>query len=253
MRVWLDEYAHLDSPLHRWEPRLKLVGLLALIFAFAFVRELLLLPAMLAVALALLLLSRLPGRFVLQRLRYPGIFILLLAGILPLFSGETVLLSAGPLALREEGLLEFAVIASRFAGIITLGIVLFGTTPILTNVKALRSLGLPALLADMMLFTYRYLHELADDLRAMRTAMRLRGFRAARPDAKSLGGLAALSGSLLVRSYEQSEHVYRAMVLRGYGRASGPREEQPVGPRDVIALALALAVGAAFVALEFAL
>lgn len=253
MKTSLDGYSHLDSPLHRWEPRLKLIGLLALISAFAFVRELYLLPAMLAAALALLLLSRLPVRFVLRRLRYPGIFILALAVILPLFSGETVLLSAGPLALHQEGLLEFLVIAARFAAILAVGIVLFGTAPLLTNIRALRSLGLPSLLTDMMLFTYRYLHELATDLRAMQTAMRLRGFRAVKPDARSLGGLASLSGSLLVRSYERSEHVYRAMTLRGYGREPRAPEDRQITPRDTAALLCTLTVAAAFVAAEVAL
>jgi len=53
MRLHLDEYSHLDSPLHTWETRSKLIGFLVLIFAFSFVQDLHLLPAMLIVTAAI--------------------------------------------------------------------------------------------------------------------------------------------------------------------------------------------------------
>jgi len=60
VKLLLDEYAHLDSPLHRWEPRCRLIGLMALILGFSFVRDLRLLPAMIAASFALYAVSRLP-------------------------------------------------------------------------------------------------------------------------------------------------------------------------------------------------
>ena len=38
MKLGLDQYANLDSPIHRWEQRSKLVALIALIFAFCLCR-----------------------------------------------------------------------------------------------------------------------------------------------------------------------------------------------------------------------
>jgi energy-coupling factor transporter transmembrane protein EcfT len=49
----------------------------------------------------------------------------------------------------------------------------------------MRALGLPAVLADMTLLSYRYIYEIGDDLEAMETAMGLRGFRARRPRARA--------------------------------------------------------------------
>lgn len=63
MKFWLDEYAMLDSPLHRWEPRYKLIALLTLIFAFAFVTNLWLIPAMVLVTGVIFAMSRLPLAF----------------------------------------------------------------------------------------------------------------------------------------------------------------------------------------------
>lgn len=250
MRRGLDEYAHVDSSMHRWEPRCKLVGLAALIFAFSFVRDLRLLPAMLAVTAGLYGVSRIPLAFLLTRLRAPGFFIVVVAILLPFLSGVTVIVRIGPLILWREGVLALILIIVKFVSILTVSLILFGTAPFLTTIKAMRALGLPPILADMTLLAYRYLYEIGDDLETMRTAMGLRGFQVRRLSGRVLGALAALAGSVLVRSYEQSERVYKAMALRGYGRAARPREEVAARPRDVTALGGALLVAAGFVVVE---
>ncbi|PSN17296.1 cobalt ECF transporter T component CbiQ, partial [filamentous cyanobacterium CCP5] len=71
----LEAYAGLESPLHRWTPRLKLISLGSLMFAFAAVQVLWLLPLMLLTVAVFYGLSRLPLGFLLERLRYPGMFI----------------------------------------------------------------------------------------------------------------------------------------------------------------------------------
>jgi len=247
MELWLDEYAHLDSPIHRWESRYRLIGLAVLIFAFSLVQDLRLLPAMLAVTLALYAVSRLPFSFLATRLRYPGVFLLMVALILPFLSGDTVLLRLGPLTVRQEGCLELLLIGVRFVSILTVSLVLFGAAPFLTTIKTMRALGLPPVLADMMLLSYRYLFEIADDLGRMETAIKLRGFRARRLSGRGLVTLASLAGSLLVRSYERSERIYQAMILRGYGYGSSPRDEFQTRRRDVLALGAALLVAAGVV------
>jgi cobalt/nickel transport system permease protein len=243
----LDQYATLQSPLHRWDARFKLAGLLALIFAFSFVQDLRLLPLLLLITATLFLLSRLPARFLLSRLKYPGIFLLAAAIVLPLFSGSTELLRLGPLVVRQEGLLALLLVVVRFLCILTVGIVLFGSAPFLTTIKAMRALRLSPILADMMLLAYRYIFEIGRELGTMQTAMRLRHFDRGRLNPRALRTMAALAGTLLVRSYERSERIYKAMVLRGYGAGASGRAAAPfqADRRDIIALAgmLALALG----------
>ncbi|MEB3213110.1 MAG: cobalt ECF transporter T component CbiQ [Leptolyngbyaceae bacterium] len=231
MNLQIDAYAHLDSVLHRWNPRQKLVALVALIFAFATVEDLALIPVMMGVTFVLYGMSNLPLSFLHHRLRYPGFFLLGIVLLLPWLSGETVIWQWNELTLREEGLLAVVLIASRFLCILTVGLVLLGTMPFLTTIKAMRSLGLPPLLADMTLLTYRYLYDVTSNLVTMKRAMRLRGFGhtppsqsgqrslAFIPKRRDLHLLASLSGSLFIRSYEQSEHIYKSMRLRGYGQA----------------------------------
>lgn len=253
MNLDLETYAYGHSPLHRWEPRCKLVGLLALIIAFASVRSPWLLPIMLVVALAIYWLAQLPLPFLLARLRLPGLFVLFLLMSAPLLIGHTVIVTVGPLALRQEGLLFVAMFSTRFVAILTVGVVLFSTAPLATSINAARSLGVPVVLTEMTLLTYRYLHELGRDLRTMQRAMGQRGFRASRLSVHTLTHLAALTGSLLVRSFERSERVYQAMTLRGYGARQPVTSHLPMDWRDVLALGVALVIAAGLVAVDLRL
>lgn len=244
----IDEYSHIGSPLHQWELRCKLIGFLVLIFAFSYVRELVMLLAMLAVTAIIYAISRLPLSFVAKRLRYPSLFIVVVVVILPFVSGQTILLSWGPLDLRQEGLFSVMLIAIRFFSILTVGLVLFGTASFLNTIKAMRALGLPAIIADMVLLSFRYLNEIGNDLRKMQIAARIRGFQHHRLSLRGLRVPAWLSGSLLVHSYERSEWVYKAMLLRGYGQVGIVRDEFPIHKKDIVILIVFLVVASGFVA-----
>jgi len=220
--IALDHYLNRNSPIHCWAPPYKLLACTALITAFATVEDLRLVPMMLGITAGLYSLSRLPLAFLLSRLRYPSLFLIGVVGLLPFSSGETVLWQRGSLTLHQEGLLAAVLIACRFGAMLTTSLVLLATTPFLTLVRTLRTLGLPWILVDMLLLSYRYLTEASATLANMQQAMRLRGFgRRPRGWFGSQGcgwqQLASLTGTLLIRSYEQSEQVYKAMCLRGYG------------------------------------
>ena len=246
--ILTSEYANLDSLFHRWDLRCKLAGFIVLIFAFSFVRDPFMLLAMIAVTCAVYFISRLPVSFLLERLHYPSFFLLAMVLVLPFISGQTIIMSLGPFALRQEGLFSVLLIAIRFLSILTIGSVLFGTAPFLTTIKAMRALGLPAIMSDMVLLSFRYLHEIGSDLRKMQIAAQLRGFRHRRLSLRGLSVPAFLGGSILVRSYERSEWVYKAMILRGYGQASRPQDEFQIHTRDKVILVLFLVVAAGFVA-----
>ena len=217
MKLNLDQYANLDSPIHRWKQSSKLVAMLALIFAFAFVKQLILLPAMVIVTAIFYALSRLPLSFFLSRLQYPGFFLIAVVLFLPFLAGEKVIFSLAMLTIKEEGCLAVVLITTRFICILTISLVLFGSAPFLTTIKAMQSLGLSQIIIDMMLLSYRYLEELDKTLTNMQRAIRLRGFQGKGLSLRNLNILAKLAGNLLVRSYDQSKRVYQAMILRGYG------------------------------------
>jgi cobalt/nickel transport system permease protein len=125
--------------------------------------------------------------------------------------------------------------------------ILLGTTPLLTNIKAVRTLGIPDIMADMALLAFRYLQEIGRDLRNMQTSMRLRGFKERRFSPRGLKTLAWLSGSLLIYSYERSESIYKAMVLRGYGQAPPRKSEFQPNKKDALILVAIILAAAGFI------
>ncbi|MEO1590529.1 MAG: cobalt ECF transporter T component CbiQ [Cyanobacteria bacterium J06632_22] len=250
MNTEIEHYAQGHSPIHQWAPRSKLVGLGLLVVGYATVQSLWLVPVMVSVTASLYAASRLPLSFLRSRLRYPSLFLLGVVITLPWLSGSTVLWRWGPLALRQEGLLTMLLVAGRFGSMITLGIVLLGSTPFLQLIGALRGLGLPDLLADMTLLAYRYLFDIADQLARLKQAMRLRGFSFHRT--QTWQPLAAVTGTLLIRTYEQSERVYKAMRLRGYGngQAVQPQTQTWGTAMDVLGVVACGAIAATLIVLH---
>ncbi|MDW7674193.1 MAG: cobalt ECF transporter T component CbiQ [Bacillota bacterium] len=234
--------------LQRWDPRLKFISLMILIFSFSFVQNLLLLPVILLISALLFMLSSLGLSFWLNRIRLPAFFLIFMGLILVLFSGETTLFQLGPLSVRQEGLFAVFVIYARFLSIMTVIIVLFGTSSILSIVKAMRALGLPLIITDMTLFFYRYLFDIGRDLQTMQIAMRMRGFKASKLG--NLSYISALAGSLLVRSFEQSDRVYSAMTLRGYGQPAAFNEDFKAQAADFWGLALFILLATIIILLQ---
>lgn len=230
MKLALDRYAYLESPIHSWQQEYKIIGLLGLIFAFSFVRNLTLLPIIIAISIVFFWLSKLPFSYLISRLRYPGWFIFAIVFLLPFTAGNTIIWQWGWLSLKQEGCQTALLIVVRFLCILTLSIVLFGTAPFLQSIKALRFLGLPKAIVDMTLLSYRYLEELGETLNTMQKAIKLRGFNHHKFNFRYLKVTASLVGSLFVRSYERSNRIYYAMILRGYGSNRHHHHTQLVNP-----------------------
>lgn len=200
------------SPIHCWHPTCKLLGIGTLLLGSAAMTQWTWTLCFSGVALGIARLSQLPGHYFRRRARYPGLFILAVVITAPLSMGRHSLLQWQHIHLYAEGLSWAILVASRFGSLLLFMLTLLGTTPLPHLLAALRALGLSPWLLDLFLLTIRYLQDLIDCIRAMQIAMRLRGGGRQ----INLRHWAALTGSLLIRSYEQSERIYRAMRLRGY-------------------------------------
>jgi len=259
MKLVLDRYAYLDSPVHRWQQSYKLIGLLSLIFAFAFVQNIWLLPIMVVITTTLFLLSKIPIGFLIKRLRYPSWFILAVVFFLPFVSGESVIFQLGSLTVKSEGCWQALLISVRFFCILTVSLVMFGTAPFLSSIKAMRSLGLPRVIVDMSLLSYRYLEELSETLTTMQRAMKLRGFQPQGFTRRNLQVFSQLTGSILIRSYDRSLRIYQAMILRGYGSQTNVAQKLPknnIANHDrlsLIATSTAVMAGIGIIVLEVVL
>lgn len=243
----LEDRTVANTIISRWGTKPKFISMVLLSFSFASVKSLILLPAVLLITGTLLVLSRVPIQLLLRRLKVPALFIFIMAFILLFFTPGQAIGELGPLTVTRDGLESALLMVGRLAAILTLMVILFSTSTIQDVLAVMQSLGIPELMIDMLMFTHRYLHETAAMFRQMKTAMVLRGFEGNRLQA--LYTYSYLAGTILVRSYEQSQRVYQAMIMRGYGQFPIERPFRKAQRQDHVLCAmcviLSLALGLA--------
>jgi len=200
---FVDRYANLDSPLHALDARTKLVGFSALIvtvlytpagdagrfFAFFFI---------MAIIAGI---SQIPLQYVIGRTLAILPFVLL-AGLAAPWKGS-------------EGWAWFLALLLRSTLCLLILVILTNTTRFVELLRGLRKLGCPRVLVANLSFLYRYIFVLADEVMRMRQARDSRrvGRAGALAELRTLG---SMLGTLMVRSFERADHMYNAMLSRGF-------------------------------------
>ena len=140
-------------------------------------------------------------------------------------------------------------IAMRALTIVVLTLTLLATSTPDAILKAGHSLGVPGLLTQIALMTYRYLFVLNDELRRLRIAVRTRGFRN-RASSHGYATAGRIAGALLVRSHDRAERVYAAMRCRGYDGHFHSLTVFRTQPGDVAVFSLIVGVSAVLLILD---
>jgi len=213
MHPEIDRYAGLKSPIHSWDCGLKILGFLLLILVIATLDGLLTTALSLGLAIYFLVISKISVGFALSRLKWVMLFMVPLFFLLPLqynFGAED-----GGWSWKTENLGLALKITLRALAITILIFPMLGTAPFHRSMKSLQDLGVPKMLIQTFLFTYRYLFVYLDQLRKMRIAMKSRGFQPGfnKNSFKVYGNMV---GMLLFTSFEQTERLLNAMKSRGY-------------------------------------
>jgi cobalt/nickel transport system permease protein len=225
-----------DSPIHRLDPRAKLIGLAGLTVV-AVSTPLHAWPAYVACALVLATvaaLARVSPRTLWSRAKVVLPLVLFVAVFVPFVrEGEPV--DFGPIDASREGLETFATVSAK-AILGTLSAVLLGATTSFPDVlHALERLKAPRLLVLIAAFMYRYLFTIVDEVQRMRAALAARGY--APRHALQVQAIGRVATALFLRTYERAERVHLAMLARGW-RQSMPRLDVLAYTRaDVIFLA----------------
>ena len=221
-----DRYHSGESPMHRLDPRVKVLVAVGFIVTVVLLPDGAWLAFLIAWGLILLasLLSRLGMGFTLRRS-----FIALpfaLAAITAIFSlpGSplwTWQIGSLELIATTQGLLRFVSIVIRSWLSIQAAILLVAVTQFPDLIHALEHLHVPAMLTTIVAFLYRYLFVLTDEVFRLMRALQARS--ASLPGQKSGGSLfwrgriaGHMAGQLFLRSYERSDRIYNAMLARGY-------------------------------------
>ncbi len=215
MALDIDRFANLNSPIHHWDPRVKILSLFVLILVMALIHTIPTAVFALLAAIALLKLTNIPLAFVIDGIKWVILFLVPFFIIMPItYPGDTNFHVLG-LPFSWPGLQLASLIVIKAVAIVLTSYAIFGTSQFAVSMTALQHLKCPSVFVQMLLFTYRYIFVLIDEMRRMDTAMKARGF-VKKANLYTLRVLGNFVGTLLIRSFERTERIYKAMLSKGY-------------------------------------
>ncbi len=198
---FIDKYADLSTPIHNLHPRLKLVMFIGLLIYILVVPVTWWIGLLNILTLgALLVLSRIPLKFVFRRLAVIFPFLFVIIFFIPLFQEQT----------WGDASRTFV---RALCSVMTL-ILYVSTTRIKVVLSEMRGLGLPGFIIQILSFMYRFFFIFTDELEHIELAVKARN--PAGTKKFYYKAVTRMLGMLIIRSYERSEQVYQAMQLRGY-------------------------------------
>ena len=216
----IDRYAGIPSPIHRWDPRLRLISIFALIFSVILLYNLQLVVIGMIFAIILTGISKIPFSFVFSRMKLVFIFVIPFFVIIPftVIGNGVEIASFGGITLSYRGIeyVKFAaMIVLKALTAVMLIFPMVGTSRMDITIKALEGLHLPNKLVQMFAFTYRYIFVLDDEFTRMDRSLASRGFKR-RGNLYTLTTISKAIAMLFVNSYERADRVFYAMRSKGY-------------------------------------
>lgn len=208
-------YLERDTIIHRLDPRLKIMIAFLFSVVVATSSRWIALVVALAVVLTWVGVAQLPIWDVLGRLMVLNLFLVFLWLMLAFSTAGELVGKIGPISVSKEGIAYGGLICLRSNIIVLCLMALVGTTSIFTLGRAMGRLGIPKKFVHLLLFTYRYIHVIEVEFRRLVTALKVRGFQP-KTNLHTYKTYANLIGMLLVKSYDRSERVKRAMLARGF-------------------------------------
>ncbi len=217
MEIFSEHFKHAHF-LTRTDARVKLLVTLALLIMVLSYKGILFPLIIAVISFFVCIKMRIPVRVMLLRFSQPMFIALVVLLLKFFFSGNEILFSINVLGLKmaghKDGLMEGIMITSRIIGGVSLVVVLGFATPFVEFMAALSWLKVPKTFIEIMMFAYRYLFMFYEDANTIYSAQKNRlGYVGIR---KSLSSFGVLTGSLVLRGFEQSQKTADAMIQRGY-------------------------------------
>jgi cobalt/nickel transport system permease protein len=244
--LYAEELAKIDGLLQRLDPRVKLIGLLALIVAAALSRNILVILGLFVIAILLALLSRVPIRTLATRVWLSALLFTGLLALPAIFITPGRMLYRLPLLgwpVTAQGLGAASYPITRVETAATFALLLILCTPWTYVLKALRVLRVPVVFIVILGMTYRYIFlmlQTARDMFESRQSRMVGTLEGA--DRRRLAS--ASVGVLLGKSFQLSNEVYLAMLSRGFRGEVYTLDDFQMRARDWAALAGFVALAA---------
>lgn len=153
-----------------------------------------------------------PIRVIGSKLFLPLIFSVSLGIFNPIFDRETIM-TIGNIEI-SGGVLSFFVLVLKGIFLITTTLCLVATTTMEEIAKGLEFYKVPKSITMVLVLMYRYITVLLSQVSQTIDAYQL---RASYKKGIHISTWGSLIGQIAIRSFKQSEEIYNAMLLRGYG------------------------------------
>ncbi|MEM4233156.1 MAG: CbiQ family ECF transporter T component [Thermoplasmata archaeon] len=202
------------------DTRVKLVSILFFIVAAALATLPVVVVSALCVAVGFAIASRVPAMPLARSY----------LGVLP------IMLLASASMFVTRGFEAGAVMLARTSACVLPLLVLVEGTDTYDMFAGLRRLGLPAVMANLLMLTHKYILLLSDELSRMKVARRARGFAGGRSllDRYGLKVLSFTAGMVLVRASWKAERAYDGLRSKGYTGEMVVKVRSPVRARDLM-------------------
>ncbi len=210
----LEEFSEGNSFLHRCDPRVKFLVFLIFAVSCAISQGIFIPFLFLFYSLVFLFLGKIPFKPLLKRLFAANFFIFFLWLFIP-FSYPGHYIHIGFLKISKEGILYVLSITLKCNAIIIATISLISTSSIFSLAHALLHFRVPQKLIIVFFLFYRYISVMHEEYDKLKRAVLGRGFVPG-TNLHTYRTYAYLIGSLLLKSFERAEEVYKAMLCRGF-------------------------------------
>jgi cobalt/nickel transport system permease protein len=210
---YMDRLSRLDTPVHRLDPRAKLLTTLVFVVtvvSFGKYEISALLPFFLY-PVVLAAVGEIPLGYLLKKIAVVSPFAIMLGIFNPFFDREIIAV-VGSLEL-SGGWVSFCTILLRFLLTVSAALVLVAVSGFNEVCRALEQLGAPRVFVVQLMFLYRYLFVLTDEAVRMFRARALRTFGTRGSSMKVWG---SMLGQLLLRTLDRAQRIHLAMLCRGF-------------------------------------
>lgn len=209
----IDQMASLDTPVHRIDPRVKVVTTFVFIICVVSFGKYALLPLLPFAIYPVALAGRgeIPIGYIISRLLIVAPFAVVVGIFNPLLDRAVIGQIGGMDVIA--GWVSFGSILIRFLLTTSAALILISTTGMNSVCMAIERLGVPNVFATQLLLLYRYIFVLAEETLAMSRARSLRSFGRR---GMSLTVFGQIIGHLLLRTYARAQSAYNAMLCRGF-------------------------------------
>jgi len=234
--IWLGQYLPVESPVHRLDPRTKILSALLVMLA-ALTGG----PAGLALTVVLagsgIILARITPALFWRQLRPLGVIIAITVLLQVIFTPGSNLPGEGPVRVSAQGLLAGLELMTRLVLIISVGITLTATTSALSLaagmealLKPLGRLGLPVHEVVMAVtIAVRFVPVIFEEARTIMSAQISRGAGFYGPGlARRSAAIISLMVPLLVGAFRRSDELATAMEARCYRGGAGRTRMNPL-------------------------